>query len=289
MKRIFLLTLLAVSLSIALYSNFGRTIPTVIAESASNASGHKISSELREKVRNGHGSDLVRVIIQPAGSWDTTLDSSISNAGGNNVRQFRNFRIRAVTMSANAAANLASRNDVAYVSLNREVRSMGHLSLTTGADSVRVNNGTNTSGLDGSGIGIAILDSGIDTAHKAFLDRSNNVRVIASEDLGSHAPQDDIGDLLELRLLSGCQRVLDPDEKRDLGPLDVLLDVRRFDDQDVGLGSRLERQLAIAVESGDVEHEDDLRLFVGEPRAGLGGDQARQDHATDNHEVQHDR
>ena len=68
-----------------------------------------------------------------------------------------------ITVSAAAAAALASRDDVAFVSLNKEVRTLGHVSLTTGADAVRQTNGTTTGGLDGTGIGIAVLDSGIDS------------------------------------------------------------------------------------------------------------------------------
>ena len=84
-------------------------------------------------------------------------------------------------LTATAAANLAQRNDVSYVSLNRDVRALGHLSLTTGTDQIR-NSGANYSRLDGSGIGIAVIDSGIDAAHISFLDKSNYVRVVHSED-----------------------------------------------------------------------------------------------------------
>src|SRR5205085_1300241 len=60
-----------------------------------------------------------------------------------------------------------------------------------GADAIRVTNGTNTTGLDGTGIGIAVLDSGIDTVHTAFLDRSNNGRVIVSRDFTGEGRIDD--------------------------------------------------------------------------------------------------
>ena len=77
-----------------------------------------------------------------------------------------------------SAVNLASRNDVSYVSLNRDVRPMGHVSRTTGADLVRgSDSGGSNNALDGTGIGIAVLDSGIDVDHHSFLNRSNGVRV----------------------------------------------------------------------------------------------------------------
>jgi serine protease AprX len=144
-----------------------------------------------EKVNNGYGNELVRVIIQPTAAWEATLEETVEQSGGSNIRQFQNFRLRVVTLSANAALALSGRSDVSYVSLNREVRTLGHVSATTGADVVRESSGTNTSGLDGTGIGIAVLDSGIDTTHKAFLDRSNNLRVLVSEDFTGEGRTDD--------------------------------------------------------------------------------------------------
>src|SRR4029079_17021479 len=72
------------------------------------------------------------------------------------------------------------------------VRSMGHVARTTGADLARgpVDQNGNTA-LDGSGISIAVLDSGMDTNHRSFLDRSNNVRVVYSEDFTGEGRTDD--------------------------------------------------------------------------------------------------
>ena len=123
----------------------------------------KISRDILQKVAAGRSFDFVRVIIQPAVSQsDLLLDSTLEYSGGSNIRKFRNFPVRVVTLPVHAAVTIASRTDVSYVSLNRDVRPMGHLSLTTGADQIR-SSGSNNSSLDGTGIGIAILDSGIDT------------------------------------------------------------------------------------------------------------------------------
>src|SRR5207249_7311080 len=47
------------------------------------------------------------------------------------------------------------------------------------------------SGVDGTGIGIAVLDSGIYTGHVDFLDKSNNVRVVYSQDFTGEGRTDD--------------------------------------------------------------------------------------------------
>ena len=133
----------------------------------SNGNGHverKVSKDILKKVADGRGADFVRVIIQPASHADASIDSTIENSGGSNLRKFKNFAVRVATLPAQAAVNLASRSDVSYVSLNRDVRPMGHVARTTGADLARgpVDHNGNTA-LDGAGIGIAVIDSGMDT------------------------------------------------------------------------------------------------------------------------------
>src|SRR5215204_4856738 len=67
----------------------------------------------------------------------------------------------------------------------------GHVTRTTGTDDVRVTAGTNVTGLDGTGIGIAVLDSGIDTGHTTFLDRNNTLRVVYGKDFTGEGRTDD--------------------------------------------------------------------------------------------------
>src|SRR2546430_17511564 len=86
---------------------------------------------------------------------------------------------------------MAAHGEVKFVSLDRESGTFGHISLTTGADAVRNTNGVTTTGLDGTGIGIAILDSGIDPTHTAFLDRNNGRRLIVNKDFTGENRTDD--------------------------------------------------------------------------------------------------
>src|ERR1700741_362149 len=152
----------------------------------------KVSKDIMQKVTGGKGGDFVRGIIQPASSQDLSIDSTIEYSGGSNIRKFKNFGVRVATSPASAAVNLANRSDVAYVSLNREVRPMGLLSRTTGADQIRHGSEETSPGsVDGTGIGIAILDSGIDVDHASFLNKSNGVRVVYNEDFTGEGRTDD--------------------------------------------------------------------------------------------------
>ena len=76
---------------------------------------------------------------------DITIDSTIVYSGGENIRKFKNFAVRVVTLPVSAAVALAARNDVSYVSLNRDVLPMGHLSRTTGVDQIRNSGPSGTS------------------------------------------------------------------------------------------------------------------------------------------------
>src|ERR1044072_4987243 len=129
---------------------------------AEGQSKRKVSKDIQQKVDAGRGGDFVRVIIQPANSQDLSIDSTIESSGGSNLRKFKNFAVRVATLPASAAVNLANRSDVAYVSVNREVRPMGQPSRKTGADQIRLSSNESSSLLDGTEIGIAIVDSGID-------------------------------------------------------------------------------------------------------------------------------
>src|SRR5262245_57244780 len=153
----------------------------------------KVSDDLQKKVTEGRGTEFVRVIIQPASQSELSLDSAIEITGGSDVRKLKNFKLRIVTLPVNAAIALASRADVSYVSLNRAVQPMGHVTRTTGADLARSTGNSNNSNnsLDGTGVGIAVLDSGIDTQHHSFLNRSNGVRVVYSEDFTGEGRTDD--------------------------------------------------------------------------------------------------
>src|SRR5262249_47263553 len=140
MKRTLLSVLLVGSLFLPFYPQLLSQKGVVYARDngkRDTSNRRKASTDLKKKVDSGRGDDLVRVIIQPAGTWDQTLESTVLSSGGRNERQFRNFQLRAVTMSAEAALALATREEIAYISLNREVRTLGHLSRTSGADAVR--------------------------------------------------------------------------------------------------------------------------------------------------------
>src|SRR2546423_4616296 len=170
----------------------------VLTDKASaSASKKKIGADLNKKVQDAP-CDFVKVIVQPSGSWTSSLDTDLKSKGATIKPAYKNMNARAVYMKAGDVPVESSRTDVAYISLDRETKKLGHVTLTTGATAARTMGGSTT--YDGTGIGIAVLDSGIDPNHIAFKDSSNNSRIVANVDFtgeldapGLHVTNDTYG------------------------------------------------------------------------------------------------
>src|ERR1043165_2503602 len=129
----------------------------------------KLSPDL-DKRRTGAATARLDCILQLNAKPSGRLNALLSRNGVHIRAHFNSFDSYAIELPASVIEELASFSEVSHISLNNAVESFGHVSSTTGADAVRSTAGTTTSGLDGTGVGIAILDSGIDPNHKPFLD-----------------------------------------------------------------------------------------------------------------------
>src|ERR1044072_9182444 len=138
--------------------------------SLTSSSNAKISPDLQKLILSGNGDARVKVIVQSKTSSPGLLGGLLNSVGGLLVSVLSNLNIRIIEVEANSVEVLASDPDVAYISLDAAVTSSGHVTNTTGAQQVRAQKsllGLNNT-LDGSGITIAVLDSGIDSKHKSF-------------------------------------------------------------------------------------------------------------------------
>ncbi|HEX7318369.1 MAG TPA: S8 family peptidase [Pyrinomonadaceae bacterium] len=129
--------------------------------------GSKVSDDLREKVHKSGGSGKVTVIVQPRGEWTTEQEGAFIAHGARVKKRHENLDSRVVEMPAAAVEALAAREDIDYVSPDRETYALGHISTTTGADAARLLD-TSTSTNNRGSVNIAVLDSGVDMWHKSF-------------------------------------------------------------------------------------------------------------------------
>src|SRR5919199_4335300 len=165
------------------------------AKTSGNAKGKKVSPDLK---KNG---SLVRVILQLDGKPSGQLNALLNRNGVHVRASFKNLNAHVVELPQGVVDELASFSEVVYVSADRETQSLGHVSLTTGADAVRQQTKTTTTllggttttsyTLDGSGIGIAILDSGVDNGHKSFLGSDDRLRIVVNKDFTGEGRTDD--------------------------------------------------------------------------------------------------
>src|SRR2546421_7578418 len=168
------------------------------AKNSGHENGKKVSPDLQGK---SAGSSLVRVILQLNGKPTGQLNALLNRNGVHVRASFSNFNALSVELPANVVDELADFSEVAYVSADRQTQSLGHVSLTTGADAVRQQTRTTTTllggttttnyTLDGTGIGIAVLDSGLDSDHKAFLGDGDRLRIVVSRDFTGEGRTDD--------------------------------------------------------------------------------------------------
>jgi hypothetical protein len=150
----------------------------------------EVSSDLLDLVLQGKLTDRADVIVQSDGPWNFTLDTLILILGGRVKQTYSNFNMRAVEMPLGNILQLAMSLQVSYVSVDRKVAVMGHVSATSGADSLNTST-IGTTGLDGTGIGIAVVDSGLYNAQRSFSGKTNNLRVVVSKDFTGEGRLDD--------------------------------------------------------------------------------------------------
>ncbi len=161
-------------------------------QAATATASDKVSPDLRQLIQSGQGGSRVRLIVQSSSTSSLGLIGSLlQTVNGVLVATLSSLNLSIVDVTANSVDVLAADSSVAYISLDTQVRSFGHVTTTTGAQQARAQK--NALGLsytlDGSGVNIAILDSGIDTTHKSFTAQAG--KVVFSKDFTGENRTDD--------------------------------------------------------------------------------------------------
>jgi len=125
------------------------------------AGSHKISKDLEGNT----GSGMVDVIVQFKQLPTAAHHEKVLSRGGTIKKRYSEFRGAAYTMPASALDDLAADPDVVYISPDRPLSGASTTSIPMALDyhtaSINAPAAWNQ-GLSGSGVGVAVIDSGID-------------------------------------------------------------------------------------------------------------------------------
>jgi subtilisin family serine protease len=161
------------------------------AQSSHATPTSKVSPALSERMRSLSSSTTVPIIFKSNGPAGVNLTALLNRSNVRVKGQFATFEMTALDLPVATVAELASMPEVSVVDFDSPVRVLGHLTSTTGAEQVRTSLGPTTA-LDGAGVGIAVVDSGVYSDHKAFLKSSGNgSRVVYSKDFTGENRTDD--------------------------------------------------------------------------------------------------
>lgn len=145
--------------------------------------GEKVSRKLQHVSTETAGRN-VHLIMQlnsaPTGQLNALLQRNGIHVRGN----FSELGTIAVDIPAEVIDELAAFPEVNFLSEDTPVKASGYVTSTTGADAVRTQtttsggllgtgllSTTSTTTFDGTGVGIAVVDSGIDQSHTSFAGR----------------------------------------------------------------------------------------------------------------------
>jgi len=189
------LILAAVAISPLLGAPNARRVREKVAKDVTLAEkSQKISPDLRDEEYKARSADAtISVILQFNGPVSHELTALLLRNGVNVRKQFSKLNSILVDLPAGVINELANYDEVSYASPDNEIQVLGHVNNTTGADAVRTQ--TNASGgtysLDGTGIGIAVIDSGMFSGHKAFGSAAGVGRIKFSKDFTGENRVDD--------------------------------------------------------------------------------------------------
>jgi subtilisin family serine protease len=184
---------------------FGGLLPPLARAASSNgyAYGHgRLAQDLREMLARSSPDERITVVVnlKNGSQAEETLDR-INELGGNVRSSLKHVQQLVVEIPLGAVEALAVVPGLEYVAPDRVVRGLAsHIGATTGASQVYPPSiGVSLSGFlisgglvgyDGSGIGVAVVDSGVDPDHFDLRDGGRR-RVVHSADFVKSGSSDD--------------------------------------------------------------------------------------------------
>ena len=135
------------------------------------------SSKLSKDLQNLPSGQSANVIVQYYKTPTTTDTSAATSAGATKLKKLGSFKGHGYSMSPAAAAKLASLNtNVKYISPDRPLK--GAMNFAVPAVNADL---AHNLGYDGTGVGVAVIDSGVNSVADLGVSGSSSSRVVYSQ------------------------------------------------------------------------------------------------------------
>src|SRR5213082_1784068 len=160
---------------------------TLLAAGLSFADGkkHKLSKDL-DAVKGGHNGDTVYVIIQFNQTPTDAHHQKVQNKGGALKTKLDVIKGAHYSVPTGSLEDLAKDPDVAYISPNRSLSGTATPTLDYTPESVNAPTAWKQWGLNGTGIGVAVIDSGVSAVGDLYwwnpANQTYGSRVVYSQD-----------------------------------------------------------------------------------------------------------
>ncbi|HWL74054.1 MAG TPA: S8 family serine peptidase, partial [Burkholderiaceae bacterium] len=143
--------------------------------------GEKIAPDMRDLMASAGPHGQVAAIVQVSDVNSRQVRALLTRYGVTVGDRMPKLGAMKVDLPAEAIDALMKSNSMNYISPDVKVESLGHVTATTGTDQVRNAPGLlagllGASAIDGKGVGIAVLDSGLDSGHQAFTTGTNRIK-----------------------------------------------------------------------------------------------------------------
>jgi subtilisin family serine protease len=201
----------------------------------------KTLAQLREEKLNRQSAPAAsaerqRIIIQPDDlTTVTALRIKVARLDGRVISAHDQTGLMSVELPLERVRELAAESDIAYLSPDRPVTAFAsHIEVTTAAEQARkLVSGTT---LDGRGVGLAILDSGMDSNHKLIRASSGHPGIVGEVDfIGGSAIIDEFGHGTHIGSIAAGSKDLRKGAYLGIAPGVSLLSLKVLDHEGAGV------------------------------------------------------
>jgi serine protease AprX len=233
----------------------------VLSAGVAFAGRGKLSRDLDGK----QPSDQVNVIVQFKRLPTATNHKAVLHRGGKLRRELKFLRSGAYTLPASALADLEANPDVLYVSTDRPLHSTANAGPVVDYHTETVNaSAAWTQGLDGTGIGVAVIDSGIANVN----DLNGNTVVYSQDFVGDGAKGDLYGHGTHIAGIiagngKGSRGATYSYTFQGIAPNANLISLRALDQNGAGSDSQVIAALDTAIQLKDTYNIRVINLSVG--------------------------